>query len=142
MPPVKDLVESELTVKHWLVYYKNVWTRNLIARTVDLQGDIEMAAKNPTEVVLSDDQTKTQTVTERIENRKMLVQDALNVVQTIGVLLDKANDQAVDFLDMFWSEKALAPATAEVKETGNPADVTPPADLPPASEKPKDEPKA
>jgi len=107
MPSIKDLVETNMSPRHWLQYYKNIWTRNLIARTIDVQTDMTMKAKNPEEKVVSEDGSKYIAVKERLESRKILMQDAIDLLASIEVLLAVPENE---FVAKFFSKEALAVA--------------------------------
>ena len=134
MPPLKDLIETNLSPKQWLIYYRNIWSRNLLARTIDLQSDITRKAINPEEEVTMDDGSqRPTTVKARLETRKILIEDALEILASIKVLLEVAEDPKQDFIKKYYSKEALAvapdmlPKIAEVKTGNAPAPTAPEA---------------
>jgi hypothetical protein len=138
MPPIKDLVETTLKPRHWLLYYKNTWTRNLVARSIDVATDTVLKKANPDDMVLNEDGSETVPVKQRLETRKMLVQDALDLLAGIEILLAIPEDE---FEKTVWSKEALAvaedmlPKKEEVKTGNAPETSTPGATpTPPASE--------
>lgn len=105
MPTIKDLLENNVTTQQWLFYYRNVWTRNLIARTIDVQSDMTRKALNPEEMVTMDDGSgRPVPVKERLEARKLLIEDALEIIRSTNELL-LLGDQKI--YDNFWSKEAL-----------------------------------
>jgi hypothetical protein len=108
MPDISSLCANTYTKKQWLNYYKNVWTRNLMARAIDVQTDATLKAKNPEEIVQTDDQRQVP-VKERLEIRKMLVQDALDLIVGIDALLIIA-EKDNEFQTLVLSPEALAVA--------------------------------
>ncbi len=133
MPVVDGLCKTTYTAKEWLNYYWNVWNRNLVARTIDVQTDTALKAINPEELVQADDGRQI-TVKERLELRKILVQDALNLLAGIKILMDIPD---ADFENKVWSAEALKVAEDMIpKEEPAPAPEATPAATPeaPASE--------
>ena len=105
-PSLKDLCEGKYTYKQWLTYYKNIWTRNLMARSIDVQTDMALKAKNPEESV-QDDQGRQVPVKVRLEIRKMYVQDALDLIAGIDKLIEVKDEE---FEAKVLSKEALAVA--------------------------------
>lgn len=114
MPQMDALCKTQYSDQEWLNYYLNVWKRNLVARLIDVETDRARKAKNPEEKVPSDDGREIP-VKERLEYRKMLVQDAVDLVSGIESLL---KIPAAEFEANCYSTKAL-----EVAE-----DMVPPAE--------------
>lgn len=87
MPGMQLMITKSFTVRDWLLYYKNMWTRNLAARLTDVQGDITLK-KADAEALVDDDMTKQEVpVKVRLEHRKIIVQDCINVLASIDSLL-------------------------------------------------------
>lgn len=136
MPVLDVLCKEELTPQQWLNYYRNIWVRNLVARTVDVETDIEMKKQNPEEKVLLDDGREV-TVKERLEVRKLLIEDALKIVRAIDKL---AAIPAQEFAATVWSEEALKVASDMVEAEEKPQEATGQAEEPQAEvETPKAE---
>ena len=84
MDSFEALAKTEYTFADFLRYYKNIWDRNLVARTIDVQTDTILKAANPDEKVQHEGQL--MLVKERLELRKILVQDALDLIAGIDAL--------------------------------------------------------
>jgi len=104
-PDADSMCLMGYTANEWLQYYQNIWTRNLIARTIDIKSDEAQKAKNKNEEVQLND-GRIGTVAERLEERKQLVIDALKILGSIEVLMAMSAEE----LSACWSEKALAVA--------------------------------
>ena len=137
MPNFELLVGRDYSATEWLRFYKNIWTRNLMARVIDVQTDKTIHAKDAYAELVEQDQFRNQRVVkikDRLEDRKILVQDALDIIRSADELLDLAKDDAV-FIEATLSEKALAPAPEEtpaeevkVAETVTPTEPATPAE--------------
>lgn len=118
MDNLSMLIGKALTPREWLTYYRNTWQRNVIARLVDVRCDTLLAEKNPEERVMEYDLETGQPtgavipVSQRLETRKVVVQDAVDVVIAIDTLL-ALNDEE---LAKTWSPEALVPKV-KVEET-------------------------
>lgn len=120
LPTAAELAKRDYTPQEWLQYYKNIWTRNAVARTIDVKVDEAIKATNPEELVDSDtERGQAVTVKERLEHRKILVQDALDLCEAIEKLMQIAPEE---FVKSTWSKEALAVAADMMPET--PAEVT------------------
>lgn len=146
MESIEALTTKNYTAADWALYYKNVWMRNAIARTIDVQSDMNIFAKNPNQMVQVDSPNGRDMsfcpVTERIEIRKIALQDAIDILQSIDVVLGTS-----DITGHYWNpeflkvseeashavmEAAPEPATvteaqqvlAEVVEAANEAEVS------------------
>ena len=109
---IDALSKKELSTKEWLTYYKNVWQRNLIARTIDVDCDKVLLESNPAEMVRTDDQSRFVPVLERLELRKIALADCLKLNASIDRLL------AMDSLDAsYWSPEALKVSDEMMKAT-------------------------
>lgn len=102
MPSMDALTKKAYAVKEWLMYYKNVWTRNLAARLIDVANDTTLKAKNPDEEVTLPTGHMAP-VKQRLEERKLLVQDAVDLLASVEALL--ALDD--DVLAATYGEEAL-----------------------------------
>lgn len=92
MEGVEILTTKEFNYKDFLTYYINIWKRNLIARCIDVKMDEnEKARLGKDEVVELDG--KLVTLGERVEKRKMLVQDALDIINAAQELLALTDEE-------------------------------------------------
>jgi hypothetical protein len=105
MESAEALIKNEYTYQDFLRYYKNIWNRNLAARTIDVQTDIGLKAADPEQAV-QHDQT-IMPVKERLELRKILVQDAIDLIAAIDVLAALTPE---DYQKQALSKEALAVA--------------------------------
>jgi hypothetical protein len=103
MPGKDALCNEAFSPAQWLNYYLNVWTRNLVARTIDVETDRQLKEIDPERPVQNDD-GRMVAVKERLEHRKILVQDGLDLVNAIKALI--AIPEA-DFVAKTWSAEAL-----------------------------------
>lgn len=123
MPNVVDLTKRKITAQEWLQYYQNIWTRNAVARTVDVKVDEALKAINPDELVESGmNDGGVIPVKERLEHRKILVQDALDISEAIGKLIAHTPEE---FEKSEWSKEALAVAKDMMPVESNVMDETP-----------------
>lgn len=138
---LKELTAGSFTPANWLTYYKNIWVKNLVARTIDLNQDRMLQEKKPDAKVLLDRNPgmtppDVVSVAERIEYRKMLCQDALNILESVTVLEEVP---AAEFAQKMWSEEALKAVKPEEKkaegEPAKPGEVKDTAAVAPAEEK-------
>lgn len=97
------LVTNKFTKRDWLNHYKNVWMRNSVARTIDLELDKMNAAIDPNIVVTMDGSRETVKVIRRAEMRKMALTDCLELLKAIDILLALSDEE----LDARWSEEAI-----------------------------------
>jgi hypothetical protein len=87
MEAIAILTGKNVTVREWLTYYKNVWTRNTAARLIDVETDRVRKAEDPEQMV-EDGTTGAQVaVKTRYEMRKMAVQEGLDILQAADALL-------------------------------------------------------
>ena len=112
MESFNDLATKDYTYADMLRYYKNIWNRNLVARTIDMQTDITLKAADAEQLVQHENQMIP--VKERLEHRKIMVQDALDLIAGIDALLALTVEQ---YTAQVLSKDALAVA----------ADMLPPA---------------
>lgn len=116
MPNMEYMVKAKLTPKEALNYYRNIWTKNMIARAIDVQCDINSKAKNPNEPVPHEGEGNREvTVKERLEFRKILLQDAVDLLAAI----DKLNALSDEELPKFWGTEALAVADDMLPPSGD-----------------------
>lgn len=107
MVPIEDLINSNTTPRQWIQYYKNIWTRNIIAKVIDIQGDIARKAKDPEDQVEHDEMRGAfMAVKERLEMRKAKLLDWKEILDNAEKLL-KMSDEEIAKL---WSPEALAVA--------------------------------
>lgn len=115
MPFLQLLVGAKYGPREWLTYYRNIWARNLTARLIDRQSD-ETAKKNNPDMPVQSDDGREIPVKQRLEHRKILVQDALNLIAAIDALL--ALDDAA--LAATYSEESLKVAPDMIPATPSP----------------------
>ena len=100
------LSTKSLTDKEWLIYYRNVWMRNVVARTIDVDCDTVLKANNPDEMVQNDNPNdfnkQFMPVAERLERRKIALADGIKLIASIDRLLAIENIPGT-----FWTEDAL-----------------------------------
>lgn len=106
MESIEALTTKNYTATDWALYYKNVWMRNAIARTIDVQSDMSIFANNPNQMVQVDSPNGRDMsfcpVTERIEIRKIALQDAIDIIKSIDVVLGTS-----DITGHYWSPEFL-----------------------------------
>lgn len=107
------LFTNKTTETDWLNYYKNTWIKNSIAITIDVQNDTTLKAIDPEQKVMKYDAETGQPtgeyipVKERLELRKISLQDALDILRAIQELEKTAS---AEFEAKHWSKEALAVA--------------------------------
>lgn len=84
MESFEVLATKTFTDKDFLQYYQNMWMRNTIARLIDVQTDLTRKETNPDEMVELDG--KLMKIGERLEHRKILVQEAMDIFNAAKVL--------------------------------------------------------
>jgi hypothetical protein len=94
MPTQAEMCTKILTNREWLTYYRNVWERNLMARCIDVQTDTTLKAKEPDMMVQGDD-NRPLAVKQRLELRKIAVQDAVDLLAGIDAMLAKTDEEIV-----------------------------------------------
>ncbi len=105
MPSVKEMVENGYTVRHWLNYYLNIWKRQAAACAIDVYCDQLRKKDNPEMQVEQGQQVIP--VKERLEHRKIKLQDALDVIAGAEALLEIPE---AEFETKIFSKEALAVA--------------------------------
>ena len=103
MPPLDDMIKKEVTAKEWLLFYKNVWTRNAMARAIDILTDKEAKAIDPEQPVAHNNEIVAVKV--RLEDRKIALQDALDIINAVNKLLEIPDEE---FDAKVTSKEALA----------------------------------
>lgn len=126
MPHLEVMAKGNLEKKDWLRYYKNVWVRNLTARLIDVETDKVMKAADPEQVVLLDD-GQSVPVKVRLEHRKIMVQDAVDLIAGIDLLMALSDEE----LDKKAMPEALV-VDEDMKPKAEGAVVTPTNDDPAA----------
>ena len=103
------LTQKNYSAKQWLQYYRNVWLRNTIARTIDVNTDQKLKKDDPKAMVIDAETGRPIPVAERLENRKIAVQDGLDIIEGIDRLLEACQDssEAGEFEKKHWSKEAL-----------------------------------
>jgi hypothetical protein len=117
MPHLETLIKGSYNIREWLHYYKNIWVRNLTARLIDVETDKVLKQQDPEQLVPSHD-GREMVVKERLEYRKMLVQDAVDLIAGIELLIAKSDDE----LKSACSKEALAVAEDMIPKTSNVGD--------------------
>ena len=100
------LTKNDYTPKMWLTYYRNVWIRNTVARSIDVVTDQKLKKEDPEQMVEEAGTGQIIPVKQRLEARKIAVQDGLNIIAGIDRLLTLPAD--VNFEEKYWSKEALA----------------------------------
>ena len=105
MPSTGDLTKQAYSFRQWLTYYHNIWARNVIAHTIDVQYDEILRAENPETPVPFNSPVGTveMPVKERLEHRKMNLEHALKTLAAIEALEAKTDEE----LAARWSPEAL-----------------------------------
>lgn len=85
LPNINGMTGKVYTSREWLTFYKNAWTRNAMARAIDVATDKVLKAENPEQPVESGEQIVS--VKFRLETRKIALQDALNILAGVESLL-------------------------------------------------------
>ncbi len=107
LPTATEMAAREFTLQEWFTYYRNTWMRNAIARTVDVMIDERQKAVTPNEECFwfnEVGQPLLMTVSERLEKRKLALQDALDILNVVETL-SAAGD---NFESTYWTKEALA----------------------------------
>jgi len=123
MPSMDAMLTQEYSPRQWLNFYKNVWTRNLIACMTDVTADRLLLAIEPlaeTKEVLTNEsghpiigengKRQHKTIAERLEERKGAVQNSLDILASLNSLIALSDEDLVKT----WSDEALAPVVAPV----------------------------
>lgn len=118
MESFEALATKEFTQKQFLNYYINIWNRNVAARLIDVQTDLTKKEANPDELVELDG--KVMKIGERVELRKILVQDAMDIYNAAKKLyslpdLDLAHLSSVEGLRVAEDMLPVAPETPMVE---------------------------
>lgn len=112
-PSTDILTQKNYTIREWLMYFKNIWTRNLTARLIDVNTDTAIKNKNPEEMVMCNDR-EFRTVKERLELGKISVKEAIAIVNSVNELLALSDEEiAKKYSD---DALAVAPDMVEKKE--------------------------
>lgn len=107
MEQIQDaLYKSIITTKEWLQYYINTWTRNVIARTIDVETDKALVAQDPDMLVLAQNAQDGQQmkVIQRLEVRKASLSDAVAIMNEATYLIGLSDAE----LAAKWTPEALA----------------------------------
>ena len=89
------MLTDSTTLKQWLTFYKNTWTKYLAARLIDVQSDTTLKAINPEEEVDHeiDGMPVKIPVKKRLELRKIFVQDAVDLLASIDAFLALSEEE-------------------------------------------------
>jgi hypothetical protein len=113
MPSLDALTRDLYTPRDWLRYYRNIWTRNVVSYTIDVEYDTALNAKDPETPVPYNSSVGTVDipVKDRLENRKEMLSHALATLAAIATLEALTNEE----LEARWSDQALQAATITVE---------------------------
>ena len=129
MPTAGEMAKNNFTNKEWLQFYKNVWNRQAVAQAIDVETDKVRKAENPEQTV--EDDGELVTVKVRLENRKIKIQNSLDILSAIATL-EKIEDDK--FNELVFSKEAL-----KVDEDMLPKKEEPKAEETPVVEKTKEQ---
>ena len=120
------MLKNKYTLRDWINFYRNVWNRNLAACLTDVMADTQLLASDPNavttekvtnavgQIMLGENgEVEYKTAKARLEERKLSVQNAVDLLAAIDAL-DALSD---DDLTKAWSPEALAPAPKPVDES-------------------------
>ena len=132
LPNNEYMLKKEITLKEALNFYQNTWTRYLASRLIDVEHDRIKASIDPEEIVTHGDKDQygryfeeAMPVRHRLEKRKMLVENALLILQAVGSLIKTPDG---DFEAKHLSAEALRVSDAVMREmAGLPAEEPAPA---------------
>lgn len=131
LPSVEEMVTNGYTIRHWLQFYKNVWTRQCAAGAIDIQNDRIRKVINPDEMVM--DGQEAVPVKIRLENRKIALQDGLNVLKAVDALMAFKDEELEEKL--FGEENLKVDDDMLPKKEEAAIDAEPAAEVTPAEEK-------
>lgn len=102
--PSFNLLISDVpyTNRQWLQYYRNLWGKNRMALCIDVLTDTHLKSKNKEEMVQHED-GRMMRVAERLEHRKVKVENANNMLVALDALLAMKDEEIAEV----YSEKAL-----------------------------------
>lgn len=103
MPNPMTMCETLITPRQWVTFYKNLWMRNLIARTIDMQTAAAEVAQDKDQPVQDDETRQAISAADRLERRKMKVSVAVEVIASIDAMLAIIDDAE---LAKLWSAEA------------------------------------
>lgn len=112
------LTKKEYSPRDWLIYYKNVWIRNTIARTIDVDTDRALKNVDPETMVDVPENGQVVPVKVRLESRKISVQDGLDIIAAIDRLLASL-PEGQTFESKYWSKEALKVDDDMMPKDGN-----------------------
>lgn len=107
LPEVKDMVTQAYTYRNWLQYYFNIFTRRVIASTVDVEHDANLKAENANKFV---DHTvdamgnmRQVQVKFRLEERKEELEKCIGILGAIKRLMALSDED----LAQYWTKEYL-----------------------------------
>lgn len=133
------------TTREWVTYYKNIWVRNLAARIIDVKTDEILKAKNPDmateDIVQTPQGPRAKLVKERLEERKLSVQDAVDILAGIEAVLALSDDEiaAASSEEALKVAEDMLPKAAEEVKTETETPVAAASEAAPAAEEKKDD---
>lgn len=96
------LISKQFTAREWLLYYRNIWQRNVAAGTIDVHMDMATKADNP-EFPVQNANGMTVPVKARLEERKISLEDTLKLLASIDQLLAMSDED----IAKMWTPEAL-----------------------------------
>ena len=114
MPSLDALTQKAYSRKEWLAYYKNIWTRNIAATSIDILTDTWLKAEDAEQVVPSDENpNRGETVKDRLEKRKDRMVTAKRLMKALEELSAMSDEE---FAEKMLSDAALTPAADTAEE--------------------------
>lgn len=111
MEAFETLATKDYSPKQFLQYYINLWKRNVIARAIDVLCDEKTKALEGKDHVVELD-GRPMTIGERVEARKILIQEAQDIVDAASELLALSDEDLAKrwTTDLAVAEDMLPPA--------------------------------
>lgn len=114
MPSLDALTQKAYSRKEWFAYYKNIWTRNIAATSIDILTDTWLKAEDAEQIVPSDENpNRGETVKDRLEKRKDRMVTAKRLMKALEELAGMSDEE---FAEKMMSDEALTPAPDTVEE--------------------------
>lgn len=121
---------KDLSTHDYLNYYKNIWERNLVAKTIDVESDRIRKAIDPNEQVeyVKENQLFVIPVKERLEYRKDEIREVKAILEAINKMIATSKDEyeakylSADALKVDEDMKPAAEETPAAEEKSEPVD--------------------